>query len=291
MVRTEEHPFFRCGLASVPGSVPVLRFRRQQRVVIHEVSIYEVVEEEVTGTEERNRNAMVSRVVPDEEMRGEPVVREVDRDVGPLAGESFLLRGQVVTTDGNGLYADVNQDLLRPFDDLALHTWETTVRHAELGEATLALTRYLTRRWTAEPPDARILAGQSDLLLALGCVYEPRSPAGNSGLRVEVTCPRVVTAGGSIVVRATATNGGKDTVSCLTGRLFSRHPWLAGITLYFGNVQAGERRVFERRVVVPEDVRPGSVYAALGFWDILGPVMEARRPLYLMVEAQAAEGQ
>jgi hypothetical protein len=70
-------------------------------------------------------------------------------------------------------------------------------------------------------------------------------------------------------------------VSALIGRTFSRHEWLNGRNFYFGNIPAGEARSFKRWFTAPDSSRLATVYAAVGFWNILGPVEGAALPVQL----------
>jgi hypothetical protein len=116
---------------------------------------------------------------------------------------------------------------------------------------------------------------QTDILVSLGVDFEPLTAVGRDKLRVKVTLPESISPGRDITIRVQASNGGARSVSCLVGRLFSRHSWLSGINFYLGNIPAGETREFERRVQVPADAAAGGVFGVVGFWDLLGTAKEA----------------
>jgi hypothetical protein len=283
VLRTESEPTFTCTLAPTSGSYPVLLFRRQERSRQHEVRIYEVVIEERETDAETGRDGINYRVLPGEEVRGETTTRESSRDLGPFSEASFAVNGIPVRTDRGGLYVDTAQKLLAAFDDLSVNVIDLEIRHAEYGAITSRMSRYLALRWQDKPPEERLRLVQTDLLVALGADFEPVTPASRDGLQLTVSLPDSLTPGQECVLRVEARNGGSRPVACLLGRVFGRHAWLSGVNVYLGNVPPGSRREFERVVRVPDDAAPGPVFGVVGFWDILGPLKDAARPLSCVI--------
>ena len=283
VVRTEAQKTYSCTLAPTAASYPVLIFRRQERLRLQEVRIYEVVTEERTTDIESGREGIRYRVSPGDEMRGENTTRETNQDLGAFADEPFLVMDIAVRSDAAGLYVDRQQRLLVPFDDLSNNTVDLKVQHRELGPVTLRLSRYLTLRWNDKRPEERLRLVQTDLLVALGADFEPQALTGRDGLQIEIEVPASVQSGQSAVVRVRARNHGKRAVSCLTGRLFGRHPWLSGLNLYLGNVPPGGMREFERVIQAPAGSPAGAVFATLGFWDLLGPLPDLQRPISVRI--------
>jgi hypothetical protein len=279
VLRTDAEKTYSCTLAPTSGSYPALLFRRLERLRQQEVRIYEVVVEEKTTDAETGRDGVTYRVSPGDELRGETSVRETTRDLGSCADELFVVKGISLRTNAAGLYIDSAQKLLLPFDDLSVNVVDLEVRHQEMGTVSIRISRYLALRWDTKRPDERQKLMQTDLLMSLGADFEPLTSVGREGLRVRVSMPETIRPGQEVTVRVEVTNGGTRPVSCLVGRLFSRHPWLSGINVYFGNIPAGRTREFERLVRVPEDALPGYVFGAFGFWDILGSAKESAQAL------------
>jgi len=290
LLRAETEQTYSCALAPTSGSYPTLLFRRQERVRQHEARVYEVVVEDRVTDAETGRDGITYRALPGEEIRGETTTRETARDLGAFADAPFVVNGIAVQTDAAGLYVDTAQALLVPFDDLSVNALDVTVRHQELGTVSFRVTRYLTLRWQEKRPDERLRLVQTDLLVALGADFEPLTPAGHEGLRVSVSMPESVVCGQECVVRVEARNDGKRPVACLVARIFGRHAWLSGTTFYLGNIPAGTHRNFERVIHIPNGADLGPVFAAVGFWDILGPIREAVQPLSGTVVAGAIPG-
>lgn len=276
---TDAEQTYSCTLAPTSGSCPALLFRRLERLKQQEVRIYEVVVEERTTDAETGRDAVNYRASPGDELRGETSTRETTRDLGPCADEPFVVNGISLRTNAAGLYVDSAQRLLLPFDDLSVHTVDLEVRHQEMGTVTTRISRYLALRWDTKRPDERLRLVQTDLLVSLGADFEPLASVGREGLRLRVAMPETIRPGQDVTIRVEATNEGKKPVSCLVGRLFSRHPWLSGINVYLGNVPPAGTRDFERLVRVPLDAEPGCVFGVFGFWDILGTVKESAQAL------------
>lgn len=270
VLKTEAENSYSCTLAPTSGSIPALLFRRQERLRHHEVRVYEVVLEERTTDAETGRESVVFRVSPGDEIRGETSTRETTRDMGPFADEPFEVNGVAIRTDSAGRFTDGTQMLLRPFDDLGTHAIDLQIRHRELPAQTIRVSRYLTLRWEGKRPDERLQLVQTDVLVSLGADFAPLSPVDRQGLRLEISVPETLVPGQDAVVRLSAVNAGKRPVSCLLGRLFSRHPWFSGVNFYLGNVPAGATRQFERVIRVPESAAPGPVFGVVGLWDILG---------------------
>ncbi len=285
VVKTDVDVTFSCTLAPTSGSQPALLFRRQERQRHHEVRIYEVVLEVRTTDPETGRESVAFRVSPGDELRGETNVREVSRDLGPLVNESFTLSGAEIRTDDAGRFDDLEQSLLKPFDDLGRHTLEVEVRHRDLGTQTLRLSRYLTLRWESKRPDERLRLMQTDLLVALGLDFEPAASSDRQGLALRVEVPETLVPGQVARLRVTAVNQGQRPVSCLVARLVSRQPWFNGMNLYLGNVLPGSRREFERVIRVPDTAAAGALFGAVGFWDIRGPLEGAALPVHTAIVA------
>jgi hypothetical protein len=270
------------------GSYPALLFRRLERLKQHEMRIYEVVVEEKSTDAETGREAVTYRVSPGDELPGETSTRETTRDLGPCADEPFVVNDISVRTNAAGLYVDSAQRLLLPFDDLTVMEVDLKVRHQEMGTVTARISRCLVLRWDPERPDDRLKLLQTDLLVSLGADFEPLKSVGREGLRVRVTMPETIRPGQDVTIRVEATNEGKRPVSCLVGRLFSRHPWLSGINVYLGNVPPAESREFERLVRVPDSAAPGGVFGVFGFWDILGAAKESAQALSSRIVTETA---
>ena len=288
VLRADAEKTYSCALAPTSGSYPAILFRRLERLKQQEARIYEVVVEEKTTDAETGRDSVTYRVSPGDELRGETSMRETTRDLGPFADEPFVVNGFSLRTNAAGLYVDSAQRFLLPFDDLSVNVVDLEVRHLEMGMVSARISRYLTLRWDTKRPDERMKLVQTDLLVSLGTDFEPLTSVGREGLSVRVSMPETIQPGQDVTIKVEAINGGKRAVSCLVGRLFSRHPWMTGINVYLGNVPAAGSREFERLVHVPESVTPGYVFAVIGFWDILGTAKELAQPLSSRIVAATA---
>jgi len=282
--RTEETSSFRWHLSPSPDSRPRLFFEGVSLVTVHKVNIHQVVVE-VPATNEANPGGIEYRPVPGESMEGETFSVQNSEVTGPLGSETFLINDVPVTTDEAGVATDTDQVLLRLFDDLS--TTEVTVRahHPRLGSVLLPLTRDVMKRYTdgTKPPNN---LKQTDVLASLGLDFIPKRTGGRTGVTMTAQTPEKVRAGESFSVTLTVANAGDTATSSLLGRTFSRHPWLHGRLFYIGSVEPGQSLTFTRRFAIPADAKGGTVFAGLGFWDILGTIPD--KGIVLKMELQGA---
>ncbi len=232
-----------------------------------EVPVYEKV---IQYIDEHSDSPLPVRqeVVPGEFLEGKPRSRNEHAVPGPLAHAEILVNGTRAVTDARGRYVDAAGRILALFDPPGIKQATVTVAAPPRRSALLRITRRA-------------------LLDALG-VDERIGPAGpHRRLRFRVECPKKAAPGSDFEIAVTAENLEKSPVWAVQARSFSRHGWLGGRNFYFGRIAAESRRRFRRRIHVPAAAEPGVYYAAIGFWDWLGPLPERAVPLAVRIAAPA----
>lgn len=281
--KTTKTPFLRCHLAMTAGSFPQLYMEEMERLAHEEVPFYEVLLE-IKDEDERDRENIEYILQPGEEIEGEMAVREEERAVGPVASAAFDLNGTAIRTDGKGIFTDQNQLLLQPFDDLSVRETTLTVSHERLGQVVLTLRRDLVLQHAVGMAMSESLAPVPDILVAMGLDFEQKRQSSHDGLHVSVVLPTAINPGITFPIQVQAENTGDKVASSVLCRLFSRQAWIHSRIFYIGALNPGEKRTFTRLVSVPADLSPQRVFAALGCWDILGPVLDRNQPIEFVVE-------
>ncbi len=278
---------FTCELAPAGGSYPRFRFGLVDLITRHEVPIYQALLE-IRNEDERDRTKIEYRILPGEEIEGEMSLRHEKEDMGPAKNMDFRLNKMPITTDAAGFYSDTDQRILALFDDLRLREVTASVTHAEMGRISVPLERNLVlpARRGGRPPAKRPSLAQ-DVLSAMGLDFEQKRQSGHDGLVCRLEAPRRIRPGERVRITVHATNTGKLPVSSLLYRSFSRHAWLNGRMFYLGGIEPGRSRTFFRVFDVPADFPRDGLFAALGCWDILGPVPGAKMRLYFEAVPQA----
>ena len=271
-LRTEERKVetrktYTVSLAQTKSSFPILFFQGQSILVHHEVRIHEVLMEithENNGEGITQRGSVEYTLVPGETMPGEEIHREEIRQDGPLANMEFQVNGMVVRTDSQGHWIDTAQTLVAPFDDLRARALPLTIKHPELGEQTLTVTRNLIRR------ESTAKDGSSDLLENFSLDFTQLRRTDVTGLTTKLIMAASATAGSTIPATIEVANTGSLPISNLVARSFSSDPLLNGRWFYFGNLPPGEKHAFSRLFQVKDGTNVRFVRFA--FWSILGPI-------------------
>ena len=268
-LKVETRKTYTVSLAQTKGSFPVLFFQGQSILTHHEVRVHEVLMEithENNGEGVTQRGSVEYTLVPGETMRGEEIRREELRQDGPLANMEFQVNGKVVRTDSQGHWIDSAQTMIAPFDDLRARALPLTIRHPELGEQTLTLTRNLIRR------ENTAKEGSNDLLESFSMDFTQLRRTAVDGLTTKLIMANSAAIGSTLPATIEVSNSGPLPVSNLVARSFSSDPLLNGRWFYFGNLAPGEKRAFSRLFQIKEgtDVR----FVRFAFWSILGPITD-----------------
>ncbi len=263
VVSTEERRAFSAELASSPDSRLRIKFTDLRLLTIREVPVHEkMLEYKIDDS--GDRSALRHEVVPDEFIEGPEQVRNETRVAGPLAGQALTLNGRPIRTGADGVFVDETGYVLSLFD--------TPFRRD------VVLTFHCEGR-----TDVALRVTRAELLASLGVDPAVGKAGPRGALRFRVEFPESVRAGALMVVRVTAVNRESTPVWRVEGRLFSRVPWLGGKSFYFGRIDPGSNRVFERRIQVPPTAPAGTYYALLAFMDWLGPNTVRNVPVALRV--------
>ena len=266
----EERPSLTAHLAPSKDDRVCIQLMDLRLRTLREVPIHEKVIQYIDESSE-DRRPVRQEIVPGVFIEGAPRIRNEHTVVGPLAETSFLINGSPAQTNANGVYEDDAGQILALFDPPKVKEATVTIEVKGRGTALLRFSR-------------------TQLLDALG-VDTRIGPAGrNDRLRFQVECPKTVAAGGGFEMTVTVMNRDKTAAWAVEARSFSRHSWMDGRNFYFGRLGPGARRVFHRRFRVPRDAAPGLYYAAVGFWDWLGPARGKSVPLAITVTRTPAAG-
>jgi len=269
VVSSEERRAFSAELAPSPDSHPRIRFTDLRLLTIREVPVHEKMLEYRIG-DSTDRSAVRHEVVPDEFIEGPEQIRNERRVAGPLAGRDLTLNGRPIRTGADGVFVDEAGYILSLFDVPFRRDVLLTFHCAGRADVALRVTR-------------------AALLASLGIDPTVGKAGPRGALRFRVELPQSIATGGVMVVRVTAENREATPVWGVEGRLFSRVPWLGGKSFYFGRIDPGSSRVFERRIHVPSAVPAGTYYALLAFMDWLGPNTGRNVPITLRVLPAGAD--
>ncbi len=287
--KTDRRNDFSVELEKSQFGMPVLQFKKFAILTHHEVRIYEMLVEivhENAGQGITERGAVEYVLVPDEVYEGEESTREEIDGTAPFADveleASIGKSNWSITTDKEGKYIDSSQRILDAFDNLRIKSEELVVKHKDLGEKRLALTRNLLKREAANMPDVEKQA-TSDILEAFGQDYTQLRFPGEEGLGTSAVAPAKAKAGETVAITVEVKNDGAKPVCNLMGRCFSADPGLNGKMFYFGSIQPGAKASFTRLVKMPDT--PNRVcYAAIGFWTILGTAQNKECRMSIEIE-------
>ena len=274
--KTDKRDSYSVELVKSPNGMPVLLFKRFTILTHHEVRIYEMLLEivhENAGKGITDRGAVDYLLVPDEVYEGEESLREVIGDARPFAESEFEAKfgnmGWNVLTDKDGKYIDSSQRLLEVFDNLRVKNEELVVKHKELGDKSLVITRNLLKRETASMPD-RDEKEPTDLLQSFGQDYTQLRQSSADGLRTSVKAPANARAGEAIAITVEIQNAGDKPICNLMGRSFSSDSSLNGKMFYFGSIAPDDKTTSFTRIVKMPEGKGRTCYVSIGFWTILG---------------------
>ena len=240
-----------CALTPSQDCRPRFLVTKHRLVTCEEVPIFQKVIE-IRVPDDSNPDRVEHRVIPDEYIRGgdkEKTTRSETIDLGPWKDTTIEVGGVSFTTDANGIFVDDKELLLGMFDDWSKTRVVLSVKHPETGEMLVPVTR-------------------QEFLDAFGIKrQEPRS-ASREGIAMSATFPEALRAGDEFEIRVDVRNDGDKRCSSVCGRAVSRHSWLDGKNFYFGCLDPGKERSFTRTFRVPTQQPEGTVFAAVGFWDV-----------------------
>lgn len=263
VVSTDEHRAFSVKLSPSPDWRARLKFHDLRLLTIHEVPVHEKMLEYKID-ESGDRSGLHHEVVPDEFIEGPEEVRNETKTVGPLTRCALTLDGQAIRTGPDGVYVDDQEYLLSLFDVPFRKEVRLVLHCAGRNDVALRITR-------------------QELLASLGVDSSQGRAGPRKKLRFQVEVPSTLRAGETGTVRVKAENHESTPVWGVDVRLFSATPWLGGKSFYFGRIDPGGVRVFERRLRAPGDAQPGIYYALLAFMDWLGPNKDKNVPIALRV--------
>lgn len=280
--KTDKKDSYSVELLESPNGMPVLFFKKFTILTHHEVRIYEMLLEivhENAGKGITERGAVDYVLVPDEFYEGEESLRDVIGDETPFAENDFEAKfGNTVwniQTDKDGKYIDSSQRILEVFDNLRVKNEELVVKHSELGNRSLVISRNLLKRENANLPD-RDEKDPSDILQAFGLDYTQLRISSADGLRASVKAPAKARPGEAIALTVEVQNVAGDgqnvegkSICNLMGRSFASDSSLNGKMFYFGSIKPGKTASFTRIVKMPES-KGRTCYVSIGFWTILG---------------------
>jgi hypothetical protein len=227
--------------------------RKLDHRTYHEISVYRKLLDHTP--EEQDGSKKRYEVIG--EMKDDPVARKEKVDLGPWGDEPFLFDGMEVTTDAEGVFKDAAGVVLGRFDadDLGKTETAVVVEHAQLGEATVEISRdILLKSFGIRHMYAKKSAGL-------------RGWTKRDGFDTQGVCPEQLARGKSFVVEVRVTNGGEAYTGEIVGRMVSRASWLNGRNFYIGILAPGQERRFSRRFQVPSDAPAGDVFAVVGLYD------------------------
>ncbi|MBT3376852.1 MAG: hypothetical protein HN742_08320 [Lentisphaerae bacterium] len=281
LLKTDHEHIFRAQIAPSSDCMPRILLTKYDTVTYHEVGIYEVLLE-FKAPDETDRGKIVYRVAAGETIRGEATKRSEELPLGPCAGETFTMLSSQITCDAAGVLLDREGLIHRVFDDLATPGTELTIAHQKMGQVTISLTRdIIARRAGKATAQARMKAG--DILAAMGLDFRPATRSGHDDLAVTVSCPETVAPGQRIEIAVEVENDGSSHASSVVARTVSRHAWLNGRNFYIGGLAPGDTQSFSRSFAVPTDAPSGTIFLAVGMWDILGAMPDYNTPLRVSV--------
>ncbi len=287
--KTDRRNDFSVELEKSQLGMPVLQFKKFAVLTHHEVRIYEMLVEIVrdnAGQGITERGAVEYVLVPDEVYEGEESTREEIDGVVPFANAeldaSIGNNHWSIMTDKDGKYIDSSQRILDVFDNLRIKSDELVIKHKDLGNKSLALTRNLLKREAANMPDVEKQA-TSDILEAFGQDYTQLRMSSEEGLKTSVIAPAKAKAGDTVAITVEVSNDGAKPVCNLMGRCFSADSGLNGKMFYFGSIQPRTKASFTRLVKMP-DTPDRICYAAIGFWTILGTAQNKECRMSIEIE-------
>lgn len=289
--KTEKREQFSCALSSNSDSIPCLLFTRQILVTYFEVPIYETLERIMLERDDKAPKGPGSyhyRLIPGELWEGELTQREELQDAGVFSEENFVVNGVLLKTDKEAkIYADQKSELgiLEFFDNINKRRMELEIEHASLGSKTIEIYRIMPRQTQSDDRKADETA-DSDILCAMNIDFYQRSfePERNK-LKVEYFISTdEIKAGSTFSIMFKITNNGTTETSCLLGRSFSREAWLNGKLYYFGAIEAGKSKIFNRVFSADEILKTKNCYMLFALSDSWGELPKHSVNLILPVK-------
>ncbi len=283
--KTDKKEDFSFTLVDSSASLPCFEFRYKTILTHHEVRIYElymeVLRDNAGVADPAERTISDFILVPDKFFEGEKSTREEIVDAGPMVNRKISFDNKTVNTDAKGYYFDSRQELVAKFDDLRVKEIRVVAGCDDLGVKSLTITRNLIRREVAKLPGV-VVEETPDLLEAFGQDFYQLKQSSPAGVTVKVSAPTKAKAGDIISITVEVSNAGPKPVGNLIGRSFSSEAGLSDKMFYFGNIQPGKKVSFMRLVTLPE--RKGTIFYALGFWNVLGETPKSEQRLSIVTE-------
>ena len=283
--KTDKKEDFSFSLVDSSASLPCFAFRYKTILTHHEVRVYEmlmeVVRENAGKADPTERTIVDYILVPDKVFEGEKSTREEIVDAGPMVNRKISFDNKTVNTDAKGYYFDSGQELVSKFDDLRVKEIRVLAGCDDLGVKSLTITRNMIRREVAKLPGVAV-EETPDLLEAFGLDFRQPKQSAPDGVTVKVTAPAQAKAGDIVSITVEVSNAGPKPVGNLIARSFSSEANLSDKMFYFGNIQPGKKVSFMRLVTLPE--RKGTIFYALGFWNVLGVAPKLEQRLSIVTE-------
>lgn len=282
---TENKEDFSFTMSNEAGIFVKFLFVKRTIVTIHEVRLYEMMQEivrENAGDGITTRGAVEYVLIPNETYEGEKSTREEIKENGPLANCKLVLEGREIETNEKGEYIDRAQLIIDRFDDLRVKNISVSAVHNLLGERKIEITRNLIKREQVKTPGVAEKVS-FDLLEELGMDFTQLRQSGIDGLKVSVEIPEKCRPDEYVLVTMNVENKGGKPVCNLMARSFSSYSELNGKMFYFGNIQPGQKRSFTRMLHATS--ASGKVcFLSLAVWNILGNVPEAEQKVKFVTE-------
>lgn len=250
---TESYPYIKPQFVGLQKGNIAFVLQRMDLRVISEQPIYQKIV--VTRDSGDMKEVGHRQLVRGEVVKGPVEAREEIITLGPLPRQRIRYDDVTVETDDNGMFIDVDQEILSKFDDLTITRHKFTIHNLKYGDCEVVLTR-------------------RDLNEKFGINYEVRETSDVRRLAKTATWDRTSYRRGDVAeLTVTLTNEG-DTggVYRLLGRSVSRWRWLDGKMFYAGDLGPGETLTMVRKFIVPETLPDGlkTLQFRIGFHDLGG---------------------
>ncbi len=245
LISTESDPVIDLKFKGTENGFLAFKFRHLDRVTIKEIPIFEkLVLVRIKGA---NNEPGEQRLVPDEFIHGDIIVREEIIDNGPVASEDFMYLGVTTRTDLKGILLDDREKILSLFEDLQHQSSTLQFANKRLGIQELTLTR-------------------AQIYQELGIFYESRINSREENLSIGGVLDQATYAPGDTAkLSVSARNEGDEgVVYRVLARSVSRWEWLDGKMFYLGDINAGEKKLFSRFFPIPDDTAEGDYYLRIG---------------------------
>jgi len=202
-------------------------------------------------------------LVPNEFIKGKPVVRRELKKLGCLKNCTFTINEQQVETDDNGIYYPNFELLLNYFDTMKNQNIIYHIKHPKYGQYNIAIKK-------------------SKLLNSLE-IKELKYNTPQDGLQFIVDAPKKIAAGKQFTLKIKAKNTALSLANTITAKTVSRHQWLNNKTFYYKTFNKGESQTFSRKIKIPKNTPEGIYFFSIGFRTPAGPMPKSRIDLVLQI--------